>query len=89
MVNTTNALLIVSAIVALIAVALGAAYMSGALNPVIEKIGVYLFKAKAKAEEKKLEAQGLKEGEDFFKGKSTVFWRCWRCADKWNRRPEG
>jgi hypothetical protein len=71
MVNTTNALLIVSAIVALIAVALGAAYMSGALNPVIEKIGIYLFKAKAKAEEKKLEAQGLKEGEDFFKGKSN------------------
>ena len=71
MVNTNNTLLIVSAIVALIAVALGAAYMSGALNPVIEKIGAYLFKAEAKAEEKKLEAQGLKEGEDFFAGKLT------------------
>ena len=63
-----KALLIVSAIVAVIAVALGGAYMSGALDQVIEKIGVYLFKAKAKAEEKKLQAQGLKEGEDFFKG---------------------
>jgi hypothetical protein len=69
MVNTTNVLLIVSAVVAIIAVALGAAYTSGALNPVIEKIGVYFFKAKAKAEEKKLEAQGLKEGEDFVNGK--------------------
>ena len=68
MANTTNTLLIVSAIVAFIAIALGAAYMSGALNPAIEKIGVYFFKAEAKAEEKKLETQGLKEGEDFFKG---------------------
>ena len=71
MANNNNTVLIVSAIVALIAVALGAAYMSGALDPVIEQIGIYLFKAEAKAEEKKLEAQGLKEGEDFFKGKPT------------------
>jgi len=63
-----NTYLIISAIVAIIAVALGAAYTTGALDPVIEKIGVYFFKAEAKAEEKKMEAQGLKEGEDFLKG---------------------
>ncbi|KAG0646759.1 hypothetical protein D0Z07_6114 [Hyphodiscus hymeniophilus] len=68
MTTTTTNVFIISAIVALIAVALGAAYTTGALDPVIEKIGVYFFKAEAKAEEKKLEAQGLKEGQDFFKG---------------------
>lgn len=52
---------------ALLAVALGAAYTTGALNPVIEKLGVYFFKAEEKAEEKKLQAQGMKEGEDFLK----------------------
>ncbi len=64
-----NAYLIVSAIIAILAVALGAAYTTGALDPVIEKIGVYFFKAKAKAEEKKMEAQGEKEGEDFLASK--------------------
>ena len=63
-----NAFLIVSAVIAIIAVALGVAYMSGALDPVIKRIGIYLFKAEAKAEEKKLQAQGLKEGENFLKG---------------------
>lgn len=63
-----NAYLIVSVIVAIIAIALGAAYTTGALDPVIEKLGVMFFKAKAKAEEKKLEAQGEKEGEDFLAG---------------------
>jgi len=60
--------LITSLIVALVAIALGGAYMTGALDPVIEQIGVLFFKAEAKAEEKKLEAQGQKEGEDFVKG---------------------
>jgi hypothetical protein len=59
---------IVPIVIAIIAVALGVAYQTGALNPIIEKIGVYYFKAEAKAEEKKMEAQGLKEGEDFLKG---------------------
>jgi len=59
--------LIISAIIALLAVALGAAYVSGALNPVIEQIGIYFFKAKAKAEEKALEGEGKKEGKDFLK----------------------
>jgi hypothetical protein len=64
-----NYLFIIPVVVAIIAVALGVAYQTGALNPIIEKIGVYYFKAEAKAEEKKMEAQGLKEGEDFLKGK--------------------
>jgi hypothetical protein len=63
-----NAYLVVSAIVAIIAIVLGAAYTTGALDPIIEKIGVYIFKAEGKAEEKKLEVQGMKEGEDFLKG---------------------
>jgi hypothetical protein len=63
-----NAYLIVSAVVAFIAIALGAAYMSGALDPVSEQVGIWFFKAKAEAEAKKLQAQGLKEGEDFMKG---------------------
>jgi len=63
-----NAYLIVSAVLAFIAIALGAAYMSGALDPVIEQGGIWFFKAKAEAEAKKLQAQGLKEGEDFMKG---------------------
>ncbi|KAH8880043.1 hypothetical protein GQ53DRAFT_849155 [Thozetella sp. PMI_491] len=41
------------------------AYEQGYLDPIIEKIGVYMFKAKAAAEAKKLQAQGLKSGEDF------------------------
>jgi hypothetical protein len=61
--------LIISMVIAAIAVGLGGAYMAGRLDKVIEQIGIYLFKAEAKAEKKKLEAQGLKEGEDFFEGK--------------------
>ncbi|KAH8601625.1 hypothetical protein B0O99DRAFT_680752 [Bisporella sp. PMI_857] len=59
--------LIVSAVIAIIAVALGVAYTTGAADPLIEKIGIFFFKAKAEAEAKKLQAQGLKEGEDFLK----------------------
>jgi len=63
-----NYAVIVPIIVAIIAIALGIAYQTGALDPIIEKIGVLYFKAEAKAEEKKMEAQGMKEGEDFLKG---------------------
>jgi hypothetical protein len=63
-----SAILVISIIVAAIAIGLGAAYMAGMLDQVIEQIGIYLFKAEAKAEKKKLEAQGLKEGEDFVEG---------------------
>ncbi len=62
---------IVSVIISLIAVTLGAAYMTGALDPAIEQMGIMVFKAKAEAEKKKLQAQGMKEGEDFVGGKST------------------
>ena len=62
-----STILIISAIIAIVAVALGAAYTSGAADPIIEKIGIFLLKAKAEAEAKKLQAQGLKEGEDFLK----------------------
>jgi len=64
-----NWLFIVSgAIVAsLISIAIGI-YFGGMWDDLVEMVGVYFFKAKAKAEEKKLEAQGLKEGEDFLKG---------------------
>lgn len=61
--------ILVSIVVALIAVALGAAYSTGAFDPIIEQIGIMIFKAEAKAEEKKLEAQGMKEGEDFLSSK--------------------
>ncbi|EHL01353.1 hypothetical protein M7I_2686 [Glarea lozoyensis 74030] len=60
--------IIVSIVVALVTVALTAAYMTGALDPVIKEMGVLFFKAKAEAEAKKMQAQGMKEGEDFFKG---------------------
>lgn len=63
-----SVLLIISIIIAVIAAAIGGAYMAGMLDQVVEKISIYFFKAKAKAEEKKLEAQGLKEGQDFLKG---------------------
>lgn len=61
--------IIVSSIIAILAIALGVAYQTGALDPVIEDIGIMFFKAKAKAEEKKMEAQGMKEGEDFLSSK--------------------
>lgn len=63
-----NTYLIISAVVAVVAIALTAAYMAGLLDPVIEEVGIMFFKAKAEAEAKKMQAQGMKEGEDFFKG---------------------
>ena len=59
---------IVSAVIAILAVAIGVAYATGAADPVIQEIGIWFFKAKAEAEAKKLQAQGMKEGEDFLKG---------------------
>ncbi|TVY26198.1 hypothetical protein LHYA1_G005543, partial [Lachnellula hyalina] len=53
---------------AIIAITLGAAYIAGLLDPVIEQVGVMFFRAKAKGEEKKMEARGMKEGQDFFEG---------------------
>ena len=62
-----NTYIIISIVVAILAVALGAAYTTGNLNPLLEWLSVYYFKAEAKAEEKKMEAEGKKEGEDFLK----------------------
>lgn len=71
--------LIISVVIAVLAIALGGAYISGALDPLIEQLGVLFFKAKAETEVKKLQAQGLQEGEDFVKGMSTTFkyFVCW------------
>ncbi|TLS31144.1 hypothetical protein PpBr36_02978 [Pyricularia pennisetigena] len=41
------------------------AYQQGYLDPYIEQVGTYLFKAKAMAEKKRLQAQGMKAGQDF------------------------
>jgi hypothetical protein len=68
--STVQSLLVSFAIVLGIVIGIYFAYNAGLLDPVIEKIGVYLFKAKAMAEKKKLQAQGMKAGEDFVGGKS-------------------
>jgi hypothetical protein len=47
------------------------AYQEGYLDPVIQAVGVYLFKAKAMAEKKRLQAQGMKAGQDFADCKSS------------------
>ncbi|KAK7738644.1 hypothetical protein SLS63_001981 [Diaporthe eres] len=41
------------------------AYDQGYMDPLIEKFGVFMMKAKAEAEAKEMQAQGLKRGEDF------------------------
>jgi hypothetical protein len=41
------------------------AYQQGYLDPLIEKVGVFVFKAKAVAEAKEMQAKGMKAGEDF------------------------
>ncbi|KAH8911464.1 hypothetical protein BR93DRAFT_934923 [Coniochaeta sp. PMI_546] len=41
------------------------AYQQGYLDPLIEKVGVLVFKAKAVAEAKEMQAKGMKAGEDF------------------------
>ncbi|KAJ4389691.1 hypothetical protein N0V93_007163 [Gnomoniopsis smithogilvyi] len=41
------------------------AYNEGYADPLIEKMGVFLMKAKAEAEAKEMQAEGMKRGEDF------------------------
>jgi hypothetical protein len=62
-----------TAVLALILVALGAAYFTGALDPYITEVMEYYFKAKAKAEGKALEAKGEKAGIDFAEGNEIYF----------------
>lgn len=72
-----SAYVIVATIVAVLAVAIAVAYTTGAADPIIEQIGIMFFKAKAEAEEKKLQAQGLKEGEDFLKSEFRCSFYTW------------
>ncbi|ORY63152.1 uncharacterized protein BCR38DRAFT_344704 [Pseudomassariella vexata] len=44
------------------------AYEQGMLDPLIEKLGVMMFKAKAKAEQEKMEAQGKDYMDSQLKG---------------------
>jgi len=62
-----NPLLLFSVIFAILTAAVGAAYTTGALDPVIGEIAKYMFKAKAEAEVTALKAQGLSEGQDFLR----------------------
>ncbi|KAI3398824.1 hypothetical protein diail_8515 [Diaporthe ilicicola] len=41
------------------------AYDQGYMDPLIERLGVFMMKAKAEAEAKEMQAKGLKRGEDF------------------------
>ncbi|POS77209.1 hypothetical protein DHEL01_v204406 [Diaporthe helianthi] len=41
------------------------AYDQGYMDPLIERFGVFMMKAKAEAEAEEMQAQGLKRGEDF------------------------
>lgn len=66
-----SATIIGAIVVAVLAAGIGAAYSSGALDPLIQQLGMMFFKAKAQAEKKKLQAQGMKEGQDFMNGKLT------------------
>jgi hypothetical protein len=53
------------------------AYQQGYLDPLIEKVGVLLFKAKAVAEAKEMQAKGMKAGEDFVGCKYTYLYLAW------------
>ncbi|WYZ45403.1 hypothetical protein EsH8_VIII_000719 [Colletotrichum jinshuiense] len=63
--STTQSLLISLAIVVAVFAGSFFAYQQGMLDPIIEQVGIMLFKAKAEAEKKKLQAQGMKAGQDF------------------------
>ncbi|KZL65353.1 hypothetical protein CI238_11207 [Colletotrichum incanum] len=66
--STTQSLIISLAIVVAVFVGGFFAYQQGMLDPVIEQIGIMMFKAKAEAEKKKMQAQGMKAGQDFVDG---------------------
>ncbi|KAF3921902.1 hypothetical protein ABW20_dc0100923 [Dactylellina cionopaga] len=62
-----NPLVLVSIVFAFLVAAVGAAYSAGVLDPIIGEIAKYMLKAKAEAEVKGLQSQGLKEGQDFLR----------------------
>jgi hypothetical protein len=66
-VDATTTFSIISSLLIVLALTAGGyfAYQQGYLDPLIEKVGVLVFKAKAKAEEKEMQAKGMKAGEDF------------------------
>ncbi|KDN67896.1 hypothetical protein CSUB01_08103 [Colletotrichum sublineola] len=66
--STTKSLIVSLAVVVVVFIAGFFAYQQGMLDPVIEQIGIILFKAKAEAEKKKMQAQGMKAGQDFVDG---------------------
>ncbi|EFQ27621.1 hypothetical protein CGRA01v4_03013 [Colletotrichum graminicola] len=66
--STAQSLIISLAVVVAVFLAGFFAYQQGMLDPVIEQIGIMLFKAKAEAEKKKMQAQGMKAGQDFVDG---------------------
>lgn len=72
MVDVQIILLIISIIVAVIAVAITGAYFGGVLDDILAPVVKFLFKQKAKAELKALQAQGLKAGQDFFEGEDIT-----------------
>lgn len=63
-----NAYLVSAATVLVIALALYGAYVAGLFEETEKSIAFYFMKAKAKAEEAKLESLGKVEGVDFAKG---------------------
>ncbi|KAK6536875.1 hypothetical protein TWF281_001084 [Arthrobotrys megalospora] len=62
-----NPFILYSIIFALLVAAVGAAYTTGALDPVIGQIAKYMLKAKAEAEVQEMKTEGLKEGQDFLR----------------------
>jgi len=70
---TTTYSLLTSLLIALALTAGGYfAYQQGYLDPLIEKVGVFVFKAKAVAEAKEMQAKGMTAGEDFVGCKSST-----------------
>lgn len=68
--STATSSILVSLVIVIAALALAAAgsayaYNQGYFDPLIERVGVFLFRAKASAEAKELQARGMKAGEDF------------------------
>lgn len=66
-VDAVTAYSIITSLLIVLALTAGGyfAYQQGYLDPLIEKVGVLVFKAKAEAEAKEMQAKGMKAGQDF------------------------